>query len=203
MFCVCAPVCLGLNQARRVDSRSDQRKVCRSDYGVAQDGAQRADGSPRSLIRTPGQQRQAHAATSGGGPETAAAPRIPLNFIAQKQAVQTLIQPDAPARSYDSSGGPASPDCAYGAPPELAVKQDCASRAPRPVAEVKVQPTLEATESGGARSRPQNLGQPLRHESSTTCTEQNFASQREAPAAVAADAGDSVEERRTAQRRQA
>jgi len=32
----------------------------------------------------------------GGSPEIAAAPRIPINFISQKQAVQTLVQPDAP-----------------------------------------------------------------------------------------------------------
>jgi hypothetical protein len=34
--------------------------------------------------------------TPGGGPQTAAALRTPLNFLSQKQALQTLIQPDAP-----------------------------------------------------------------------------------------------------------
>jgi hypothetical protein len=37
-----------------------------------------------------------HLAAPGGSPEVAAAPRTPLNFISQKQAIQTLIQPDAP-----------------------------------------------------------------------------------------------------------
>jgi hypothetical protein len=37
-----------------------------------------------------------HPTAPGGSPQTAATPRTPLNFITQKQAVQTLIQPDAP-----------------------------------------------------------------------------------------------------------
>jgi hypothetical protein len=44
----------------------------------------------------PDQLPDTHPITPGGSPETAAAPRIPLNFISQKQAIQTLIQPDAP-----------------------------------------------------------------------------------------------------------
>src|SRR6202040_3527865 len=43
-----------------------------------------------------GQQPSTSLATSAGGPETAPAPRIPANFISQKQALQTLVQPDAP-----------------------------------------------------------------------------------------------------------
>jgi len=44
----------------------------------------------------PDQLPDTHPIAPGGSPDTAAAPRIPLNFISQKQAVQTLIQPDAP-----------------------------------------------------------------------------------------------------------
>jgi hypothetical protein len=43
-----------------------------------------------------GHQLRIHPITSGGSPETAAAPRIPINFISQKQSLQTLVQPDAP-----------------------------------------------------------------------------------------------------------
>jgi hypothetical protein len=47
-------------------------------------------------ISRPDQLPDTHPITPGGSPETAAAARIPLNFISQKQAMQTLIQPDAP-----------------------------------------------------------------------------------------------------------
>jgi hypothetical protein len=49
----------------------------------------------RASLR-PDQLPDTHPITPGGSPETAAAARIPLNFISQKQAIQTLIQPDAP-----------------------------------------------------------------------------------------------------------
>jgi hypothetical protein len=49
----------------------------------------------RALSR-PDQTPDARPTAPGGSPQTAAAPRIPLNFISQKQAVQTLVQPDAP-----------------------------------------------------------------------------------------------------------
>jgi hypothetical protein len=51
--------------------------------------------APKSIV-DPGQQASAQPTSPGGRPETAAAPRIPTNFVSQKQALQTLIQPDAP-----------------------------------------------------------------------------------------------------------
>jgi hypothetical protein len=44
----------------------------------------------------PDQLPDSHPIAPGGSPQTAAAPRTPLNFISQKEAIQTLIQPDAP-----------------------------------------------------------------------------------------------------------
>ena len=44
----------------------------------------------------PDQLPDSRPAAPGGSPQTAPAARTPLNFISQKQAIQTLIQPDAP-----------------------------------------------------------------------------------------------------------
>jgi hypothetical protein len=44
----------------------------------------------------PDQLPDSHPNAPGGSPQTAPAARTPLNFISQKEAIQTLIQPDAP-----------------------------------------------------------------------------------------------------------
>jgi hypothetical protein len=86
---------LGLHQARTVDSRAIPPRFAvrimelRKEEPRIYPPVQKAISRPEKLPDT-------HPATPGGSPETAAAPRIPLNFISQKQAIQTLIQPDAP-----------------------------------------------------------------------------------------------------------
>jgi hypothetical protein len=50
----------------------------------------------QKAISRPDQLPDAHPIAPGGSPDTAAAPRTLPNFISQKEAIQTLIQPDAP-----------------------------------------------------------------------------------------------------------
>ena len=93
--CACALLYLGFHQARKVDSRSMTPRFAvrimelRKQEPKIQPLVQRAISRPDQLPDT-------HPIAPGGSPEIAAAPRIPLNFISQKQAIQTLIQPDAP-----------------------------------------------------------------------------------------------------------
>jgi hypothetical protein len=91
---VCALLYLGLHQARTVDSKLVPRFAVRimelrKEEPKIHPPVQRATLHPDQLPDT----RQT---APGGSPQTAAAPRIPLHFISQKDAVQTLIQPDAP-----------------------------------------------------------------------------------------------------------
>jgi hypothetical protein len=51
---------------------------------------------PIQATLRPDQLPDTHPVAPGGSPNMAPAARIPLNFISQKQAIQTLIQPDAP-----------------------------------------------------------------------------------------------------------
>ena len=92
---VCVLLYLGFHQARTVDSRSMPPRFAvrimelRKEEPKIHPPVQRAISRPDELPDN-------HPITPGGSPATAAAPRIPLNFISQKQAIQTLIQPDAP-----------------------------------------------------------------------------------------------------------
>ena len=93
--CVCGALLLALNQPHTVDSQSLTQRYAvrimelRKQEPKIQPPVQRAALRPEQLPDT-------HPIAPGGSPDTAAAPRIPLNFVSQKQAIQTLIQPDAP-----------------------------------------------------------------------------------------------------------
>ncbi len=92
---VCVLLYLGLHQARKVDSRSIPPRFAvrimelRKEEPKIHAPVQRAISRPDELPDT-------HPTAPGGSRATAAAARIPLNFISQKEAIQTLIQPDAP-----------------------------------------------------------------------------------------------------------
>src|SRR5258707_5449100 len=93
--CVCGVLLLALNQPHTADSRSLAQRYAvrimelRKQEPKIHPPVQKAELRPDQLPDT-------HPIAPGGSPATAAAPRIPLNFISQKQAVQTLVQPDAP-----------------------------------------------------------------------------------------------------------
>ena len=93
--CVCGLLLLALNQPHTADSKSLTQRYAvrimelRKPEPKIHPPVQRAISRPDQLPET-------HPIAPGGSRETAAAPRIPLNFIAQKEAVQTLVQPEAP-----------------------------------------------------------------------------------------------------------
>jgi hypothetical protein len=93
--CVCGVLLLALNQPHTADSKSLTQRYAvrimelRKLEPKIHPPVQRAISRPDQLPET-------HPIAPGGSRETAAAPRIPLNFISQKEAVQTLVQPDAP-----------------------------------------------------------------------------------------------------------
>src|SRR5258708_6339017 len=91
----CVLLYLGLHQARTVDSRSIPPRFAVRIMELRKEEAKIHPPVPRAILRSD-QLPDSHPVTPGGGPEMAAAPRVPPNFIAQKQALQTLIQPDAP-----------------------------------------------------------------------------------------------------------
>src|SRR5438067_2606443 len=96
---VCVLLYLGLHQARTVDSRSNPPRFAvrimelRKQEPNIHAPVLKATLQPDQL---PASQPDSHPAAHGGSPQTGAALRTPLNFISQKEAVQTLIQPDAP-----------------------------------------------------------------------------------------------------------
>jgi hypothetical protein len=101
---VCVLLYLGLHRARTVDSNSipprfavrimELRKEEPNIHAPVLKATVYPDQLPDSRATAPAP--NSHPTASGGSPQTAAAPRTPLNFISQKQAIQTLIQPDAP-----------------------------------------------------------------------------------------------------------
>ncbi|MCU1248001.1 MAG: hypothetical protein JWQ49_1030 [Edaphobacter sp.] len=92
---VCVLLYLGFHQARTADSTSIAPRFAvrimelRKEEPKLHAPVQRAVSRPDELPDT-------HPTAPGGSRATAAAARIPLNFISQKEAIQTLIQPDAP-----------------------------------------------------------------------------------------------------------
>jgi hypothetical protein len=92
---VCVLLYLGFHQARTVDSRSIPPRFAvrimelRKEEPKIHAPVQRAISRPDQLPDT-------QPTAPGGSRATAAAASIPLNFLTQKEAVQTLIQPDAP-----------------------------------------------------------------------------------------------------------
>jgi hypothetical protein len=131
---------LGLNTPHKVDLKSDVQR-----YSVRVMELHRPEPKERrvteKVIAPPGQGALTHTAVTGGGPEGAAAARIPLNFITQKEAVQTLIQPDAPHDLLIRQEA-ALPQVVQWTPPDPAITR-IVPPPPKPVAEIKVQPTLD------------------------------------------------------------
>jgi hypothetical protein len=138
--CACVLLYLGLNQARKVDSRlNNERYAVRiMELHTPEPKKQRVAQNP---LPDPGQQPKTQPTTSGGGQQTAAAPRIPINFVAQKQAIQTLVQPDAPDLTIPQETP--LPQIAVWSSRELPVKK-IVQPAPETVTKIEVQPTLEA-----------------------------------------------------------
>jgi hypothetical protein len=130
----------GLNQPHKGDVRSDMQR-----YAVRVMELHRLEPPERQLTRKtiapPGQGSYAHTPVAGGGPDGAAAARIPLNFITKKEALQTLIQPDAPRDLLLPQVAPLPQVVQWKAPDPVITR--IVPPPPKPVAEIKVQPTLD------------------------------------------------------------
>jgi hypothetical protein len=139
--CVCGLLYLGLKQPHTVDSKSVTQR-----YSVRIMELQRPEPKLRPPVQktivAPGQQPDIRPVTPGGSPETAAAQRIPLNFISQKQALQTIIQPQAPTDLTIPQETPL-PQIVVWSSQDITVKK-IVQPAPKTAAEVAVRPSLEA-----------------------------------------------------------
>lgn len=136
----CVLLYLGLNQPRMVDSRPYNQR-----YAVRVMELRKQEPRPQRYIQPPPlnslPQLNTQTLASSGSPETAAAARIPLNFIPQKQAVQTLVQPDAPNNILIPRETPI-PQVFVWSAPEPAVKK-IVQPAPQTVVKVDVKPSLD------------------------------------------------------------
>ena len=130
----------GLNRPRKVDMKSDIER-----YAVRVMELHRDEPKDRRLaqktIAAPGRQAGAQAPVAGGGPEAVAAAQIPLNFIAKKEAAQTLIQPEV-RQEIVIHHEAALPQIVQWSPPDNTLSK-IVPPPPRPVATVKVPPTLD------------------------------------------------------------
>jgi hypothetical protein len=93
--CACVLLYLGLHQAHKVDSRLITQRFAVRIMELRKQEPKIQPPVQRALLR-PDPPPDTHPMAAGGSREMAAAPRIPLNFISQREAVQTLVQPDAP-----------------------------------------------------------------------------------------------------------
>jgi hypothetical protein len=93
--CVCVLFYLGLHQARKVDSRPFTPRFAVRIMELRKEEPKLHPPIQTATLR-PDQLPDTHPIAPGGSPNMAPAPRIPINFISQKQALQTLVQPDAP-----------------------------------------------------------------------------------------------------------
>jgi hypothetical protein len=138
--CACGLLYLGLNQPHKVDSKSlTQRFAVRiMELRKPPPKIQRAAHDPTAGPSRPVNQVPA---AHGGSPETATAARIPLNFLAQKQALQTLVQPDAPPDLLIPQETPL-PQVFVWSSREVTVSK-IVPPAPHTVAQVDVRPSLD------------------------------------------------------------
>jgi hypothetical protein len=138
--CVCGLLYLGLKQAHTVDSKSLTQR-----YAVRIMELRRLEPQihppVQKAIVDPGQQPKLPQVTPGGSPQTAAAQRIPLNFISQKQALQTLIQPQAPPDLTIPQETPL-PQVVLWSSQDITVRK-IVQPAPKTAAEVAVRPSLD------------------------------------------------------------
>ena len=94
-ICACVLLYLGLHQARTVDSRPFSPRSAVRIMELRKDQPKLHPPVEKATLH-PDQLPDIHSIAPGGSPNMAPAPRIPINFIAQKEAIQTLVQPDAP-----------------------------------------------------------------------------------------------------------
>jgi hypothetical protein len=94
-FVVCVLLYLGLHQARTVDSKLIPPRFAVRIMELRKEEPKIHPPVLRATLE-PNQLPDPRPVASGGSPQTAATARIPLNFVSQKEAIQTLIQPDAP-----------------------------------------------------------------------------------------------------------
>ena len=136
----CALLYLGLKQPHTVDSRLLSQR-----YAVRVMELHKQEPRPQRYIQPPPlnslPQPNTQPLASSGSPENAAAARIPPNFIPQKQAVQTLIQPDAPHDLLIPRETPL-PQVFVWSAPTPAVKK-IVQPAPQTVVKVDVRPSIE------------------------------------------------------------
>ena len=135
----CVILYLGLNQPHMVDSRPYSQR-----YAVRVMELHKQEPRPQRYIQPPPlnslPQPNTQPLASSGSPETAAAARIPSNFIPQKQAVQTLIQPDAPNILIPHETP--LPQAFVWTAPQPAVKK-IVQPAPQTVVKVDVKPSID------------------------------------------------------------
>ena len=138
--CACVLLYLGLHQAHTVDSRAlSQRYAVR----IMELRKQELKLHPpiEKAIVDPGQQPDTRPMAHGAAPATSAALRIPRNLITQKQAPQTLIQPDAPPDVTIAQT--MLPQVFVWSAPQQTVKK-IVQPAPQPVPQVDVKPSLNS-----------------------------------------------------------
>ena len=138
--CACVLLYLGLNQARTVDSR---HFTARYAVRIMELRKQELKLHPpvEKVIVEPGQQPETSPMAHGAAPSTAAALRIPRNLITQKQAPQTLIQPEAPPDLTIAQA--MLPQVVVWSAPQETVKK-IVQPAPQPVPPVDVRPSLDS-----------------------------------------------------------
>jgi hypothetical protein len=139
-ICACGLLYLGLKQPHTVDSRSvTQRFAVRiMELHKPEPKLQRP---VEHVLVDPGQQPSTHQVAPGASQETAAAQRIPLNFTPQKQAHQTLIQPEAPPDLTIPQEVPL-PQVVMWSSRDITVKKIVQPTAPS-VAAINVRPSLD------------------------------------------------------------
>lgn len=140
-ICACILLYLGLKQAHTVDPRFITRYSVRTmELRKLQPQTQPP---VQKAIVDPGQRSKLPPVTTpGGSPAIAAAQRIPLNFIAQKQALQTIIQPQAPTDLTIPQETPL-PQVVVWSSQDITIKK-IVQPAPKAATEVAVRPSLEA-----------------------------------------------------------
>jgi hypothetical protein len=135
---VCVLLYLGLNQVHAVDPRSVTRYSVRMMELRKQQP--RLERPVQKALVDPGEQPKIQPVTPGGGSKAAAMRSIPRNFVSQKQALQTLIQPQAPIDVTIPEV--MLPQVVVWSSPDITVKK-IVQPAPKTTAEVSVRPKIE------------------------------------------------------------
>jgi hypothetical protein len=136
----CVLLYLGLNQARKVDSRSLTQRYAVRIMELRKQELKLHPPVEKALV-DPGQQPDTRPAAHGAAPATSAALRIPRSLITQKQAPQTLIQPEAPTDVTIAQA--MLPQVFVWNAPQETVKK-IVQPAPQPVPPVDVRPSLNS-----------------------------------------------------------